>query len=396
MLSFKTTQLFELHRKSSFQVPTPVLTDNIVLPVETYGKKFNIVGDFPRRVEIGEVLLKNGDFKVLSPVNGIVHHDKEFFTLNLRIDGELNYKPNFEKKDFTFLELKEKLDSKGTISLDFPTIPLSKLLDVFTASEGSKVVLAPFTSENFIDYRERILQKFRVEYDAFKSTISKIFNKSEIIDFILDKKDIDFYAYPEGKARYFLYKYCDEPMMGEVPAERILYLGPETIYHALLALYYNMPFHERYISVTIINKKGLLEGESKIYTIKNGTNLTHFLELIREEYGYKYFTINSFYEKQPVYEIGADFIFDIYKHYALIICEEMLSSKAEMICIDCNDCSYFCPVSANPRALLDKDNSDFNKEICIDCGLCSVFCPSKIDFASKILNVKGEIPFAIS
>jgi ferredoxin len=396
LLSFKTTQFFELHRKSNFQVPTPILTDNIVLPVETYGKKFVVVGEFPRRVEIGEVLLKNGEFKVISPVNGIATYDTEKVTLNLRIDGELNFKPTFEKKDYTFLELKSKLDIKGLVSFDFSSLNVSKLLDSFTGKEGSKIVFAPFTSENFIDYKSRILEKYRVEFDAFKTNLTKIFHKSTVFDFISEKKEIDSFSYPDGKPRYFLYKYCQEEMLSEVPLERILYLGPETIFHILLAIYHNIPLHERIVSVTIINKKGLLEGESKIYRIKNGTNLTEFLNLIRKQYGYKYFTINSFYEKQPVYEIGADFVFDLFKHHSLIICEQMLSGNQETICIDCNDCSYFCPVSANPRALLDKDNSDFNKDICIDCGLCSVFCPSQIDFSSKILAVKGEIPFAIS
>lgn len=396
MLSFKTTQFFELHRKSNFQVPTPVLTDSIVLPVETYGKKFTVSGDFPRRIEIGEVLLRNGDFRVLSPVNGIASYDSEKVALNLRIDGELNYKPIFDKKEYTFLELKSKLDAKGMVSLDFPPTNISKLLDSFSAKEGSRVVLAPFTQENFIDYRSKILDKYRVEFDAFKSVLSKIFHKSEILDFITDKKGIESYSYPEGKPRYFLYKYCGEEMMTEIPTDRILYLGPETIYHILLAIYHNIPLHERIVSVTIINRKGLLEGESKIYRIKNGTNLTEFLGMVNQQYGYKYFTINSFYEKHPVYEIGAEFIFDLYKHHSLIICEQMLSGKQELICIDCNDCSYFCPVSANPRALLDKDNSDFNKGNCIDCGLCAVFCPSHIDFSSKILAVKGEIPFALT
>jgi Na+-translocating ferredoxin:NAD+ oxidoreductase RnfC subunit len=68
----------------------------------------------------------------------------------------------------------------------------------------------------------------------------------------------------------------------------------------------------------------------------------------------------------------------------------------EGICIDCNDCSYYCPVQADPRILLEKNKSTFKKDICIDCGICSVFCPAHIDFTVKIADIKRGLEIAIT
>lgn len=396
MLSFKSSQFFELNKSSSFQVPTPVLTDCLYLSTETGGRKFTVLGDFPRRVRLGEVMLRDGDFKVFSPINGIANFDSSKNTIVLRIDGSLNLKSEFQKKEYAYLELKTKLEELGIVTLDFGTSPFHHLLDKFKGKDGSSIIFAPFTQENFLDYKSKILEKFNIEFQAFKANLIKLFPKSKVMDFLTEKKAVDEYAYPDGNPRYFLYKYCHFPLLAEIPEEDILYIGPETLFHLLHALYYNFPFHERLVSVTIINQKGLLEGDTRVYRIKNGTNLKEFLSMIREKYGYRFFTINSFFDKQPVYEIGADFIYDIYRHHSLIVCEEMFSKDEESVCIDCNDCSYFCPVDANPRALLDKNKSNFDKNICLQCGLCSVFCPAHIDFSNKIMEIKEGAKFAIS
>ncbi|MDX1960625.1 MAG: hypothetical protein SFU98_18785 [Leptospiraceae bacterium] len=392
MLAFRSSQFFELNRKTSFHVPVPILTDTLKISSSYYGKKLTENGSFPRRVVIGEALFLDNKDKILSPVNGIA--TKEGETIQLRIDGELNFRARFEKKEFTFLEMKTKLDSLGIVSLDFSGYLLSDLLEKFKANEDSMIVFAPFTRENFLDYHGRILAHHKTELESLKSSLKKFFSKAKVMDYLsTDKPE---YSYPQGTPKFFLNKYCGVNIESEFPIEKVLYLGPETIYYMIQALFYNVPFQERFLSVTIINKKGFLEGETKVYRVKNGTNLFEFLNQIKQTYGYKYYTINSFYDSQPVYEIGSDFIFDIYRHHAIIICEKIYNESEEGVCIDCNDCSYFCPVNANPRVLLEKNKSGFKKDLCLECGLCSVFCPAHIDFSVKIFDVKKEKLDAIS
>ncbi|HMV76594.1 MAG TPA: hypothetical protein PL048_04725 [Leptospiraceae bacterium] len=388
MISFKSSQFFELKKKTDLVVPVPILNDNLKVTSDFFGEKLEPIGDFPRRVKIGETVFSSKASKILSPVNGIAEIDEKK-QVHFRIDGRLNFRAKFERKDYTFLELKDKLNALGIVSLDLPGKNVSSLLDEFDASEDTIVIFAPYTQENFFDYRALMQSKFKQELEAFKANIKKIFHKAQFIDYQTEK--LTPYSYPDGHPRYFLYKHCGMNIEGELPVKKILYLGPETVYHILNALYYDIPFHERILSVVVINRLGFQEGENRSYRVRNGTDMKEFLETIQSECGYKYFTVNSFYEKQPVYEIGAEFVFDIYRHHSIIICEELFHEKGEGVCTDCNDCSYFCPVSANPRALLENDKSMFAKDICLSCGLCSVFCPSHIDFADRIRFQKNRV-----
>lgn len=346
------------------------------------------MGEFPRRTEIGEILFQSGTSRILSPVNGIAYFDNTQNSVHLRIDGELSFRPNYERQEFTYLELKTKLDNLGILSLDFSGYLISELMDTFTAGEGSIVVFSPYTQEGHIDFHSMLYTKLKPEVDAFKSTLESIFKKSKVMDFITDKPGP--YRYPDGNPRYFISKKCNQPLEKEFPHKNVLYLGPETLYHIIQALYYNIPFHERHLSVSVINKKGVEEGEARVFRVKNGTNLTHFFDTILKKNNYRYFTINSIYNKQPVFEIGAEFLFDFLKHHSIILSESKNPTDVPGMCNDCNDCSYFCPVSADPRALLDKDKSSFQKDRCLECGLCSVYCPVQIDFYELIKTSKKD------
>lgn len=397
MFFLKSSQVFELNKKSSFVVPTPVLTDSIFLNLELHGKKLTPLGDFPRRVELGEVVLRNEDIQILSPLDGIAELETSK-RIRIRPDGKLNFPLEHNLKEYSFSEFCDKLEKLGIVSLDFENTPsLSKLIQEFQDKEDSIIVFAPFTESHFIDFRTKILEKHKSELQTFIQNLSKFFPKSQLYNFFSNSKDFKTYVYPRGNPNYFLSRYCNQPLNTKISFKKVLYLGPETLYHIIQALYYSLPFVERSISIHVINQDGFLEGEPRVYKIKNGTNLNIFLSMIREKYGYKYFTINSFFGKYPVYEIGAEFIFDIYNYNAIIICESLVTGRKETLCIDCNDCNYFCPVYANPRALLNKNKSSFSSEQCIECGLCSVFCPSHIDFFNRIKEFKQmENKFALS
>lgn len=58
----------------------------------------------------------------------------------------------------------------------------------------------------------------------------------------------------------------------------------------------------------------------------------------------------------------------------------------ETECINCGKCVEVCPMSCNPRALLEKNNPKYRQN-CIDCGLCSYICPSFINLRKYL---KGE------
>ncbi len=393
MFSLKPSQVFEKIKKTKVQVHSPALTSSFLIFSEFDSQTLKPSGSFPRRVEIGEVLYSNADTKILCPINGIAYLDPDQKKISLKLDGELNFKSKYEKKDFSLLELKEKLNHLGIVSLDFDNEPFSFLIDEFKGSKDTNIIFAPIVAEGTYDYKQLLLTKFKPELDAFKRNLEKSFPNTKILDFLTDKK-IE-YNYPEGLYKLFLKKYCNITTNNPKDFKEILYIGPETLYHILQGIYYNIPFHSRIVGIGILNKGGKLEGETIFYNIKNGTNLSDFFKSFQINYNYKYVTVNSLYKKEEVIEIGQDFIFNIYKYNYFYLCETKSNNSSESLCIECGDCDYYCPVDANPRVLLNKDPSRFLKTDCLECGLCSVFCPSHIDFQTRIRNHKGN-PNALS
>lgn len=390
MATYKTSQFFKIKSSTDLRVPVPSLSE-LTLYSEFHGKKLSVVGDFPRRLNIGDTIFEDNSIKVISPVNGIANYFPSTSSVKFTIDGELNFRPTEYNGDYSLQSIQDKIKKSGLVSLDFPGQSLAALFASLIPDRDSFILFSPFTKENLIDYKSKVFELYKNELIKLKKNIASIFPNVNTIDFLTEKK-IN-YSYPEGNPRYFLHKYVGIDMAKDFPHSRFLYLGPETIYHLIRALYWNVPFHERYVSVNIINQSGTLEGETKAFLLKNGINLADFLNSFQTKY--KYFTVNSFYDKQPVYEIGTEFIFDIYKHHSVIICDRIHFEKSEKFCTDCNDCSYYCPVSANPRAILERDKSAFNSSVCLECGICSLLCPAHIDLSTRINEVKQGVSFVI-
>lgn len=391
MFSLKSNQVFERTRKNKHLVPTPVITSSFLVYSAFFDKKLPPYGSFPRRVSIGEILFKKEKNKILSPINGLAYLSSEGESVQLRIDGGLNYKPQYLRRDFSLSELKDLLDETGVVSLDFPGELFSFFLDAFEGSKGTHIVLAPICSENQIDFKSILLTQYKPELESFKKNLEKLFPESRIQDFLTEKKVA--YKYPEGIYKLFLKKYCNIHLNAP-DHKKILFIAPETIYHIIQGVYYGIPFHERNVSIQMITKSGKLDGQPKYFKIKNGTDLSEFLITFKNKYNYKFFTINTMFRSQPIYEISEKFIFDIYQHHTVFLYPTPYLNSSESMCIDCGDCNYYCPVDANPLALLMKNQSGFRNDLCVECGLCSVFCPSKIDFQLRIhevMKVKNAI-----
>lgn len=391
MAGYKTSQFFKIKSTTNLKVPVPPLGELSVF-CEFNGKKMEPLGEFPRRITIGETLFKDDTVRVLSPANGIIRYIPSQSLLKILIDGQLNFQSQPGHNELPREDFFNKLDSLGLLSLDFPAQPLYDLFQRLIPDRDSFIVFAPFTRENLIDYKTKIFDSFAQELALLKKNIAALFPNVSIIDFLTPKKTE--YQYPDGTPGYFLYKYCGVEVTRDFPKDRFLYLGPETIFHMIRAIYQGIPFHERYVSVNIINQSGVLEGETQAFLLRNGINLSDFLNTF--ETSYSHFTVNSFYSRQPVYEIGTEFIFDINRHHSIIICDKIYYEKEERICTDCNACSFYCPVDAKPRALLNKNKKGFDTSACLECGICSFLCPAHIDFSSRITEVKQGTNIVIS
>lgn len=382
MLSLKA---FSKPKSVLIQTPIPSLKDKLKITVDYQGERLLIKGDYPARVRIGDIIMENSAVKKVSPINGIAKIDADNDCISFTIDGELNRGSTFNPKKYKLGEMVSVLLNSGLVSLDFKGLGISRLFQILATHSNPYIVLSPFSLENHIDFKEIILKEFNDGFTLFKQTLLELMPESTVMDYISDKKYN--YHYPDGNPNYFLLKYCGIELVTKIEESKVFYLGAETLYHIIRALYYGVPFHERHCTFYWKSKEGRVEAK-KTFVLKNGQNLYDFFYNYKDSY--KQFTINSFYNHQSVYQTGSEFIVDIYQYNSFILCDDEPRNLKERICIDCDDCTAFCPVDANPRGLLDKKDGEFQSQACIECGICSVICPSHIDFYTRITASKKE------
>lgn len=361
------------YKTSPFYIPA---LSEFKINKRLFQKPLSLVSEFPRRVLIGDILLEDEFSKVLSSINGIASLDDNEDII-LSQDGNLKFQSKKELSQFGKTEFLNKLQQFALTSLDFSNKSLSEIFKTFK-SDG-KIVLSPFTRENFISYKDLVFQDYKDEFVFLKTHLEKLFPDSTILDFFSDKMDSN---YPIGIPEYFINKklFIQE---NKFPHNKILYLGGETIYHLIRTLYYNIPFHERLIQFLFIEENGIRK-EAK--WLKNGTKLD-FSEFAES---FPFFSLNCFYKSNEIFNTSENFILDIYTSYSFIFSVKSSADTLEQECIDCNECSYFCPTNLDPRQLLFRDKSKFLVNQCVECGICSVICPSKIDLRSKIKLQKQQ------
>ena len=146
MATYKTSQFFKIKSSTDLRVPVPSLSE-LTLYGEFHGKKLSVVGDYPRRLNIGDVVFQDNSIKVLSPVNGIANYFPSTSSVKFSIDGELNFRPTESNGKYTLQTIQEKIINSGLVSLDFPGQSLASLFASLISDRDSFIIFSPFTKE---------------------------------------------------------------------------------------------------------------------------------------------------------------------------------------------------------------------------------------------------------
>ncbi|MBE7410605.1 MAG: hypothetical protein L6Q54_06960 [Leptospiraceae bacterium] len=342
-------------------------------------------GNFPRSVQIGETLFFSDYLNILSPISGYAHFsENKKDTLVLTLNGTFEPKEKYSKDAFQLKTLKEKILKYGNTSFDFTDETLITCLNKFSDKENSKIIFSPFSKNEFIDFQEKIHSEFSVELELFKKNIKEVFPKSKVLDFLSRKQKKSHY--PSGDPMYFLCKYIGLPNSEKFPLHDVLFLGAETLYYLFRSLYREIPFIERMFSVNFLHKNGKFKTQKKPIFLKNGQNINFITKNFQNRF--RYFSTNSIYTLPVFFPSTDNFFLDIYSDTHLNLVAKNPVQKKELPCIDCKDCSLFCPVNLKPRNILDENDKSFQSELCIECGLCTVYCPSGINFRKRISDKK--------
>jgi ferredoxin len=352
-------------------------------------KNSTLVGEYPRRVSIGDVLAHSGNQNILSPVNGIVNSVLEGENPYLIITQDGGIESPLEFKEFSpdltaFLSVLEK---NGLYSLDFDGIFLSEYFRKFQNVANSELVLSPFTKSQTPDFYKILSRDFPKEIQLLVELLGKIFPDKKVISY-LESKSLK-YRYPMGIPDYFVDQVAGYSLLGDEPKDqgRIFYLGGETIWHLIRGIFYDLAFTKRHLSVFCVDKNGSLDGKERNFLLSNGQSL-QFLDRIFAK-KYKYYSLDNFFSPSRILDKAEPHYFNIFEDSSIVFYMAKPKKHSELPCTECWECSYHCPTLANPIGLILSTETFFDSS-CVYCGLCTVHCPSGIDLRKRILEWDGS------
>ncbi|GBF51800.1 hypothetical protein LPTSP4_33380 [Leptospira ryugenii] len=368
----------KLHKTENRRERT--IQGQFVIPVPT---GVVIEGDFPRRVELGDTLVFTDQMRILAPVHGIVTKSEDGSFFYVQQDGAWKTNSPLQIPELNLESLLAECTKGALASLDFPDCPLDQYFRSFSPQTSFDIYLAPYSRYHFLPFSEMLWQEMPEACQDFPILLQKIFPKANILSFL--RANTDDYAHPDGIPEYFLSKERKCNIIDakkDISDRKILYLGPETIYHILRKLYYGEPFTKRHLYICLVDKSGRIDTVQRYYLLTNGQSL-EFLSKDMEN-RYKVASFQSMFESVESIDIQSMGFFNIYRHSILLLYERKPVKRSAFACIDCFECNSYCPTKANPFALVKHRNDEFVKEDCVDCGICTLYCPAGIDLRTMI------------
>jgi ferredoxin len=359
---------------------------NFLIPVP----KGQVVPDlFPKRVTLGETLLDTQNLRILAPVNGLASLTSDGSYFQIKQDGAWNTASPFLMRSHTYESFLEDCREGALSSLDFPDLPLDKYFLHFKKEDSFDVYFSPFTRYNHLPFLDIILSEMNEAMSEFEKLIKTIFPNATLHNY-LQAKGADF-SHPDGIPEYFISRKKNISILESkiaLDSRKILYLGPETVYHILRMLYFREPFTRRHLYVCLVDRKGRIDTESRYFLLTNGQSLEFIIQNFDKRY--KIASFQSMYEAGASLDIHSLGNFNIYEHNTLLLYERLPVLRNAFPCIDCHECNTYCPTQANPYSLTSGNIENFQKLQCIECGICTLYCPSGIDLRTMILGVKKK------
>ncbi len=343
-----------------------------------------LLGEFPRRVQLGDELALILNRRILSPANGVVRleisKDNKRY-LKITQDGSLEPVHKFRevpKDRNTFFTI---LNSRGVYSLDFSAILLSDYLESFRNTENSVLILTPLTRFNQPDFRSILENEYKKELELLIFYLEDLFPNREIRLIWEDFKTK--LKYPIGIPEYFCEYKAGYSILGKNPRDkgRVFFMGGETVYHLIRALFYDLPFTRRHLTVHCVDRRGRLDGKERVFFLSNGQSFD-FLRTVFSR-NYRSVCLNHYMQKPVLLANGAAHYFDIFRDSHIVFYLESPRFHSELACTECMECNSNCPTGASPIGIVSR-LYEFRTEYCIDCGLCTLYCPSGIDLRKRI------------
>lgn len=380
------------------------------LDKKSTGFDFQLTGEYPRRVEAGDVLATDpSGFPMSAPLPGVVYAPEGTRRLVLRTEGFiagtsgqglLSVPDDVDAS--TFLD---GIFQSGLCSFDFPGTPLSSLLQRAFQHERPLIILSRAAVSTAIDWN-RILKTRRPEIERFKAWLQPacvaLTGKAvEVIEFPTSNANMSNRLYaadighrlPPVVSRRFR---LDLQTAHNLAAQGIAYLGPATLNAILDFAFHGKAPTARHVALTahptVARKIGL--QSPRLYRLYNGQPIGDIVD--RSLPANRALLVAGAFPDVPepleLAVAGTDDAADrpqaeaIPANYNLfgpdvlqwVPPSALNRARIELPCTACGACNAICPVNARPFALASAQPTRFRSDLCMQCGLCTHSCPANI------------------
>lgn len=330
-----------------------------------------------------DILLKNNDKYIYSPISGKVIGKTESMKLNNKksecIVLENDFREKVNKKKGTIKYINE-YKKEEILELIYKYNACNKNLDIdckMLIING--IDMDPFEKTySFIinSYGPKILETIDALSTIFNvdSTILAI-NNHDSENVINLTNNIGTYPniqlklmpdiYPIGHQEILIKNLLNKKQI----SDGYLYLNVEDIYNIYNVLKRKKPITEKLVTIS-----GNAIDKTIVVNAKIGTSMNDLIKNCCEVKNEKYYVvINGLISGKTLTTLNNLITYDTKSIFLNTNNEEF-----EKKCINCGLCNSKCPVGLNPKYIKEHKKADKSK--CIGCGLCTYICPSRINF----------------
>jgi ferredoxin len=329
-------------------------------PKDFEGKKIQLVGEFPRRVEQYEKIAECMGFSLRAPLAGIIsilNKDKTN-TFSLKVSGKnqiINYFRNSnEKKNPDNLSKESWIDflnDNGLYSFEYKK-PLAEIF-----KEKIEKIVFLLRDSYAPNFWQNLFQHYEKELYLLKSFFQQNFPNIEIHFYPDISKKNTFYGLNNYQYHYRYVAYKNK--------NHVKVFSPTTLFALLRSIYFEEPFTK---SIMIFRNYNMESTSIGFYY--HGTNLREIDLKIP-------YLVNFTYK--DVISLDKEYYFNIYEDYYFYF----KNIQKTNFCTGCMICNNFCPTNANPMSLYET-KLYFKKDQCILCGVCEEVCESNLLIMDKI------------
>lgn len=328
-------------------------------PKDFEGKKIQLVGEFPRRVEQYEKIAECMGFFLRAPLAGIISiiNDDKKISFSLKVSGKnqiINYFRNSNEKKNPDLSKESWIDflnNNGLYSFEYKK-PLGEIF-----KEKIKKIIFLLRDTYVPNFWQNLFQHYEKELYLLKSFFQQNFPNIEIIFYPEISKKSTMYGFNNY---HYHYRYVIFKNNNFVKV-----FTPTTLFALIRAIYFEEPFTKNIMIFRNYNTDSISIG---FYF--HGTNL--------KEIDLKIPYLVNFMYKDVIY-LDQAYFFNIYEDYYFYF----KNIQKTNFCTGCMICNNFCPTNANPMSLYES-KLYFKKDQCILCGVCEEVCESNLLIMDKI------------